>query len=640
MRGGWKLDDREAEELRLLLSAAETIKPKLLSLLTLGPDALDNHAYAIKARVKTYDSAVTKIAEKREKGAADYAAAKMTDVIGIRVLCLWPDDIPVVLDRLIRIIREIAQTGLSSFAGQSLADILTEVIVYKAANSPAVYDVIGKQLMTWLIGHGRAGDCVRIEDSPRDRPYSSVHMVVWCRAQVAGRWIKVPVEFQIRTSLEDVWSEVDHRLRYKRRTRQVEERIENVGNALLDQLKGQLDIAASTVTSARELFTPAPPNPSSSLARVVPDQDPNVRWGVTQGSERQKTSARELSEALDTFYRDFERAPEPTSAHWDARLEVLAGLLRDAIASRAIDPSPDSEDERAWLFASRMELAQVFLWRGRLKRMVREPDADTLREIDEFTEICLKTYLELINSKLFEHSAQLWFRFGNALLDLRGDFEQAYIYVKRANSELADDQTLRSTPLAIAIPRLFAYVLWRMQNDQYLRSVEQFGMHSAAAEHALAPLKEAIRVITPLLGRVDEVRAASAFWVPKVERGRVANNLLSYAWCLGVMEARARGVERPTQDEISEAVLGVLGKNLIRAAYDELANGGDDDDTIPINRLHTLATAAFILKDRRRLPAHTAALRERLTGLQEGNKLGTDEYQMQSDLSLLERKER
>ncbi len=631
------LNEKDHEELRLLLSAAESVKPKLLSLLALGPDALEAHAYAIKARVKTFDSAVIKINDKRSKGVTDYAPSKLTDVIGVRVLCLWPDDISIVLERLIRTIHDISKTGLSSFAGKTIAEIVTEVIVYKATNSPAVYDVIGKQLVTWLLDHGRASDCVRVEDSPKDRPYSSVHLVVWCQAFSAGTWVRVPVEFQVRTSLEDVWSEVDHRLRYKKRSREIEERIEKVGNDLLDQLKGQLDIAASTVTSARSLFTPAPPNPSASLARVVPDPDPSIRWGTRHASPEQKLSAVGLSEALDAFYPEFEAATDRAAEIWDQRLDGLIEDVRAAISARSADPSTDEGDETDWLFASRMELAQLLLWRARLERGETHQDAELLKHIGELTEACLKTYLELINSKKFEHSALLWFRFGNALLDLKGDFEQAHVYLKRAHAEMGTDATVPGTPLSIAIPRLFAYAIWRVQNQQYLRSIKQFGMQSAAAEHSHEAIHEALTVMRPLLAAIDEVEATGPFWDAKAERVRVANNLLSYAWYYGLMGARAKGIDVPSQDELADAVLEAIARNLIQAAYDTLvADVGSGDDVKPIHRIHTLATTAFILKDER-AAGHVTDLQARLAQLEsEGNLVEADASQMLDDMKVLE----
>ncbi len=635
------LNDKEQEELRLLLAAAETIKPKLLSLLTLGPDALDAHAYAIKARVKGFESAKTKILEKREKGTADYSSAKMTDVIGVRVLCLWPDDIAIVLQRLIRTIKEICSTGLSSFAGKSLAEVVTEVIVYKAANSPAIYDVIGKQLTTWLLDYGRASDCVRVEDSPKGRPYSSVHMVVWCRAQSGGTWVNVPVEFQVRTSLEDVWSEVDHRLRYKKGSRDLEERIETLGNSLLDQLKVQLDSAATVVTSARSLFNPAPPQPSASLARLVANPDPLVRWGARNAASEQQATAVSLTAMLDAFYLEFEAATDRTSPEWEAKLDNLASELRAAIASREICPSSDSDDQHDWFFASRMELAQVLLWRGRLERSETDQSAEGVAQIGQLTEQCLKTYLELINSKQFEHSALLWFRFGNALLDLKADFEQAHLYLKRAYSELATDHSLANTPLAIAIPRLFAYSAWRVQNEQYLRSISKFGMHSAAAEHCREAIETVLTVMRPLLAAIDAVSETGPFWDADAEKTRVSNNLLSYAWYYGLMDTRAKGIEEPTRTEFSQAVLHAVPRNLLKAAYDELANVRTRDDTeIGLNRLHTLATASYILQDAVDARRLREELRIRLAGFDtEGEEEPADVLQMKNDLKVLESEE-
>ena len=105
------LSEKERDELRQLLMAAETLKPKLLSMLTLGPRSLEHDAYAIKARVKMFDSAVDKIIRKRKE--KPYSITDLTDVVGLRILCLWPDDISRALEKLITTIREVIGTEVS-----------------------------------------------------------------------------------------------------------------------------------------------------------------------------------------------------------------------------------------------------------------------------------------------------------------------------------------------------------------------------------------------------------------------------------------------------------------------------------------------------------------------------------------------
>lgn len=44
-------------------------------------------------------------------------------------------------------------------------------------------------------------------------------MVIWTRAKWNKKFLDIPIEVQLRTALEDVWSEMDHQLKYKKQDR-------------------------------------------------------------------------------------------------------------------------------------------------------------------------------------------------------------------------------------------------------------------------------------------------------------------------------------------------------------------------------------------------------------------------------------
>ncbi len=640
------LSEREKDELRQLLMAAETLKPKLLSMLTLGPRSLEHDAYAIKARVKMFDSAAEKILSKRE-AKPEYGPTDLTDILGLRILCLWPDDISRVLEKLITTISEVIGTGLSSFISTDIAEVITEVVVYKGPNSPVIYDVIGAQMAEWLEFEPRLSGCVKTEPSPRDRPYSSVHMVLWCRTAHIDNWLPVPVEIQVRTSLEDVWSEVEHRLKYKAQDRGQDERSIQIGHDLLNGLKTQLDVAASTVMSARDLLTTAPPIPGSSVARVVQPLDPVNFWGIATASRRLQKPILKIHARLNDLYSRFESNRHPAVAEWEPRFAQMEVNLRELIQSVESAPGYAKVDAPQWRFASRMEWGQVLFWLSRFARTraASATDKKALQESDALTERCLKAYLELMAEDVHGRSAMLWFRFGNALLELKGDFDQAHMYLKRAYDELDDDATIdKESPYRITIPRIYSYCIWRIQNDQFQEAVAQYGMRSTVATYALGQIGSALTIMIPLVKRLEKVRPDSGFWNAKHERLRVYNNLLSYAWYYALRSCQAHASETPSQAELVASAKQVIPMSVLMSAYRGLASlTPDGDSDIEIYLIHSLVVGAYLTGARRGLRKAVTRLRDnldRLEAAEGGNKMTTDASQMLEDLEIIEEKEK
>jgi len=637
------LSEKERDELRQLLMAAETLKPKLLSMLTLGPRSLEHDAYAIKARVKMFDSAVDKIIRKRKE--KPYSITDLTDVVGLRILCLWPDDISRALEKLITTIREVIGTGLSSFRSTDISEVITEVIVYKGPNSPAIYDVIGAQVLEWLEFDPRLGSCVKTAPSPRERPYSSVHMVLWCRTPLIENWLPIPVEIQVRTSLEDVWSEVEHRLKYKAQDQVGDSRNVHVGQELLNGLKTQLDMAASTVMLARDLLTTSPLIGGGSVARLVQQLEPINFWGIAKAPRKLKSRVLKLYSALNELYATFESRRPPAAAEWEPRFKSMETSLLDLVEEVESSTAFASLDVVQWRYASGMELGQLLFWRARFARTRASEgrDKEALRESDTLTERCLKTYIALMQDDVHERSSMLWFRFGNALLELKGDFVQALMYLKRAYDELESDELIsQDSPYRITIPRLYAYCVWRIQNDQFQEAVSQYGMRSTVATYALEQVGLALKLMVPVARRVDSVRAESGFWDADYERVRVYNNLISYAWYYALRASQAASEGQSTQADIVAPLKRVIPMSVLSTAYRALASSVLSVDTPPnIYLLHSVAVGAYLTGARRSLRSAILRLRAELAkmeGTEGGNKLSSDASQMLEDLEIIQEK--
>jgi putative GTP pyrophosphokinase len=180
---------REYEERRALLEAlTEGIRHACVSALLRD----DIPFHSVKARVKSIPSVLEKIIRK------DYAPSldAVRDLVGVRVICLYPLHIDVIVNLLKREFK--------------------------------VLEVVDK----------------RPQAKPTDFGYSSVHLV--CAVEGTPRaglpeYAKMeakPFEIQIRTILQEAWAEIEHEMVYKSAVAAPDE-----VKRLINRLSGSLEIA-------------------------------------------------------------------------------------------------------------------------------------------------------------------------------------------------------------------------------------------------------------------------------------------------------------------------------------------------------------------------------------------------------------
>jgi putative GTP pyrophosphokinase len=134
----------------------------------------------ISGRVKTLDSAVKKYNDKyrakHQSGELSGAPSDfITDVIGVRIVCLYEDDIPKIADQVKRAFEVVGETD-------------------KIATMNAHVDRFGYKALHYDLHLGA--------------PRGSLGEY--------RKFSKYSVELQIRTIFQDAWSVIDHQLKYKR----------------------------------------------------------------------------------------------------------------------------------------------------------------------------------------------------------------------------------------------------------------------------------------------------------------------------------------------------------------------------------------------------------------------------------------
>ncbi len=171
---------------------------------------LMSFAYARTSRIKSPERIFKKILLRRNKqGEPDFALRDVRDVVGIRIICLFREDIIRALD----IMCDLVAGNLSVAPNPFERSAIEEATVY-SSESPGDVSQIAVRARSKIEEklHGlttKACEIVTRQD------YSSVHIVTKARATESNSdQHLVPIEIQIRSIFEDAWAQIDHKLRY------------------------------------------------------------------------------------------------------------------------------------------------------------------------------------------------------------------------------------------------------------------------------------------------------------------------------------------------------------------------------------------------------------------------------------------
>jgi len=149
--------------------------------------------YMTRARVKDIDSCYLKT---KRKNKIDIKT--ITDMIGLRILCLFEQDIFDVYQYLLEMLDREVYT-------------LKEILVYGWKKDSIVpIDFMQSELKKF-----NRYDNIEFEDIYRDNGYQSIHFVGIYKD--FHQSIEYSFEIQLRTLLQDVWGELEHKLAYKQK---------------------------------------------------------------------------------------------------------------------------------------------------------------------------------------------------------------------------------------------------------------------------------------------------------------------------------------------------------------------------------------------------------------------------------------
>lgn len=195
--------------------------------------------YGKKNRTKEFDSIIRKVSTRLVKGDPAYSVGALEDICGLRYSVMFQSDLPLLIERLL----EIAFTRRNPIFRYSAGAKVT-IHTSRPENDPLAITNNVKEVFE------RSNVAHRIEIRQRDTGYSSVHIVL---RHVAKRWAGdkdgIPVEFQLRTGLEEYWGQLDTKLRYSVHRGAVDD---HAWQKHLNVLKTQFDAMIQYVDLIRE----------------------------------------------------------------------------------------------------------------------------------------------------------------------------------------------------------------------------------------------------------------------------------------------------------------------------------------------------------------------------------------------------
>lgn len=527
------------------LAGAGEVRNKIISGLALGYPSVEDHAYLIKCRVKDHASLVKKVKDRREKGKPDYSAHDATDIIGLRLLALFREGIPSLVSRFLSFVKAGQSEEFSVFLGNSFRETCVEIILYTTANENDSVDNLV------LDEFRRVDPGIEVKVVRKQSQYSSIHLILWCRNGFTRHTDqRLALEVQIRTSLEDVWGEIDHELSYKNESLGSDEsalRHVEMAREQLINLKKQLDICSSAADSIKRQmgFAKSRDERSTVLRSAL-----SVNLGIlaelpvlANEKLRLAPSVEQLRHAFNSLKSaDYTETIEKTKALSD-EFSRLGDIFEQVLVSVEKNPQPVADKQNESRYYLLMEAALCYYWSGRIlgsldatqSAQINNQDGANCAEMSaQLFERSLKIYSRVGEVISYYEDAILAYRMANVLsAQGRHDialekFREAVDFLKNHEQKnLAENHFLR-----VRIPRQLGVAIWDCA-ERYKIEGDQLGVHDFLIEKRRRLYLEAMQVTAPLLeskisGETDDSDQFSNS--AETNRG-TANNVLDYALC-------------------------------------------------------------------------------------------------------------
>jgi ppGpp synthetase/RelA/SpoT-type nucleotidyltranferase/tetratricopeptide (TPR) repeat protein len=500
-------DDQELQhQANIAKRGAGYVVTKLQHLMNEGAPSIADLAYTLRLREKEDYKIIEKVRLKREEKDPTYSVSKIRDIVGLRIVTLYRVDALEIIPRLIGLVRANAGATSSLFETQDLE----EIKIY-STNPKGDAQVLPQRLVKLFQSLGYANP--EIVGTPSS--YTSIHLVTWCHGKYKDAFVRVPIEIQIRTALEDAWGEIDHKLKYKPPAQKltVREEIElktchahlNVMKAFIDgaaQYADQIRVQSDQVTGQRFVTT---------RHRVVQDTRSAIRAMNLSGHIRTQIehALDHQTEAMHSLRRHAQYA--------QARIGSLRNAVREFGAASELvtaEMNADDHDTKTLVrFLLPMEIALCHFQLG-----------TELKDKSLFAD-AVKLYQAVQDE--FPGRAVVHYRYARTLQKL-GDLPAAIGLLEGARSLLdgGHDTSIGANHwLRLTVVRILGVCMWEMA-EAVKNDPSQVADGSAKIRDLYL---EAYRVTkSAYTMNADPDPLADKFDLETEYKGRIANNLIYY----------------------------------------------------------------------------------------------------------------
>ena len=469
--------------------SAEAAEQALLAILKTAN--LQSNCYAYKTRVKSWKKLLSKLELKRKKKPA-YSLNDITDVLGLRIVTLFRQDMIDIIDIILSLISHQVKYNPIPFEGNGLV----EAIIYTPSPKN---DIIISQAHQKIDSFGLIpSDSIQLETTVAR--YSSIHLVAKMDFSVPdfNGTYKIPVEIQIRTVFEDAWGELDHKYGYQNREGKSESVITNplhVQKNLLT-MKKFVDACSEYADNIRDLATES----EIETRTVKPlETDDLVNRNLLIGGISQKT----ISEYMCVrAIRASAEESKNTSQTYLRAAESFSKLLEQMTLDQTFQESKGFE---AYYYYIKMDEA-----------LCRISTSD-ISEIKK----ALTIYIDLARNYVSYPMIQL--RMGQALIRLK-EYDAARKQLKKCRTMVNRLSIVSEEKRAIRLPDvelkrvqirlylLLGFAYWKESSDIYTKNVDSK------------------RVRTFLVQAFEQTEPAlSCEHIDMDDRVKILNNMVFYA---------------------------------------------------------------------------------------------------------------
>lgn len=338
-------DHIKLEALSLVALLAEPHR-KIMS--TLEDDQqLRSICYHMKGRIKRWNRVVEKVLERHKGGRTDYTVGHITDACGFRLIALFQNDVALALRQVL------------SFVGNHADALFPRVREIKFYTSRPVSDPLSIEREVEKVVDDCGHRTVYTRET-KDSLYSSVHIVMDLEVHDENHVPQiVGVEFQIRSAFEEVWGEIEHKLRYSANRGVIEstswDKHLNALKALTDGLVQYVEVIRGQAMAGVDAGSPSNDTKSIETTDRVLGRLARIK-GIPNGFAERLREAFDVRDHAKRLVKDAERVPFFKDGTQRFRM-LLAEVDASDGWTRAVSPA-DVDELRYWL---RLELAYCLM---------------------------------------------------------------------------------------------------------------------------------------------------------------------------------------------------------------------------------------------------------------------------------------